>query len=84
VRIYECLPLLCPRCAKPMRIIAFILDPPQVERILTHIGEPTEPPTILSARAPPQGKLGFGQVDPSPGQAMWPEIDQTGSQDTWD
>ncbi len=23
VRIYECLPLLCPRCGEPMRIIAF-------------------------------------------------------------
>ena len=33
-RIYECLPLLCPRCGEPMRIIAFILDPPVIERIL--------------------------------------------------
>jgi hypothetical protein len=23
-RIYECLPLLCPRCGEPMRIIAFV------------------------------------------------------------
>ena len=53
VRIYECLPLLCPRCGEPMRIIAFILDPPVIERILTHIGEPTTPPAVLPARAPP-------------------------------
>jgi len=34
VRIYECLPLLCPRCSQPMRIVAFIHDPPVIERIL--------------------------------------------------
>ena len=33
VRIYECLPLLCPRCGQPMRIIAFVLDPPVIERM---------------------------------------------------
>jgi len=37
-----------------MRIIAFALDPPVIERILTHIGEPTKPPAVLSARSPPQ------------------------------
>ena len=35
-RIFECLPLLCPRCGEPMRIIAFILDPPVIQRILSH------------------------------------------------
>jgi len=39
-RIYECLPLMCRRCGKPMKIIAFILDPPVIERILKHLGEP--------------------------------------------
>ena len=33
VRIYECLPLQCPRCGEPMRIIAFILEPPVIERM---------------------------------------------------
>ena len=32
---------LCPKCSKPMRIIAFIQDPPVIEKILHHIGEPT-------------------------------------------
>ena len=27
-RVYECLPLQCPHCGQPMRIIAFVLDPP--------------------------------------------------------
>jgi len=61
-RIYECLPLQCPRCGQPMRIIAFILEPPVVERILSHIGEPVAPPAILPARSPPQGELEFDQV----------------------
>jgi hypothetical protein len=83
-RIYECLPLLCPRCGEPMRIIAFILDPPVIERILTHIGEPVTPPAVLPARAPPQAELGFEPADRPAAQTAWPEIDQTGGQDSWD
>ncbi|MDP7022800.1 MAG: hypothetical protein QGH42_00930, partial [Kiritimatiellia bacterium] len=41
--------LLCPRCGQPMRIIAFILDPPIITRILTHVGEPVTPPVVLPA-----------------------------------
>ena len=82
-RIYECLPLRCPKCGEPMRIIAFILDPPVVERILSHIGLPTTAPEVLPARAPPQGAFEFGQVT---GQEEWPEMDQTAGagNDTWD
>lgn len=67
-----------------MRIIAFILEPPVIERILTHIGEPTTPPVVLPARAPPQAELGFELVDSPAGQTAWPEIDQTCGQDAWD
>jgi len=42
-----------------MRIIAFILDRSVIERILEHVGEPTEAPAVLPARSPPQGELGF-------------------------
>lgn len=82
VRIYECLPLLCPRCGEPMRVIAFVQDPEVVEKILTHIGEPVSPPAILPARSPPQGEFGF---DPVGGVDEWVEIDQTASpdSDTW-
>ena len=85
-RIYRCLPLACPRCGEPMRIIAFILDPPVIERILDHIGEPTEAPEVMPARGPPQGELGFGQVDQSVGQDAWPGMDQTAGDggDTWE
>ena len=67
-----------------MRIIAFILDPPVIERILTHIGEPVTPPAVLPARAPPQAELEFEPADGSADQTPWPEIDQTGGQDGWD
>jgi hypothetical protein len=73
-RIYECLPLLCRTCGKPIKIIAFILDPPVIERILSHIGEPVEPPRILPARGPPQAELDFDQ---DTAQDPWPEMDQT-------
>jgi hypothetical protein len=81
-RIYECLPLTCGKCGQPMKLIAFIMEPPVVEKILSHIGEPTEPPAVLPARAPPQMDLDFDQV----AQANdWPDMDQTvGSEDeTW-
>jgi len=52
-RIYEVLPLTCPFCHTPMRIIAFINDASAVRRILDHLGEPTRPPRIAPARGPP-------------------------------
>jgi hypothetical protein len=76
-----------------MRLIAFILEPPVVEKILNHMGEPSEPPAILPARAPPQTEIGyrrrrdceaihFNQVGPG---NEWPDMDQTaGAEDgTW-
>ena len=82
-RIYECLPLLCPRCGQPMRIIAFVLDPPVIERILSYIDEPTMPPAVAPARSPPQAEINFDQTAGADG---WPEMDQTAGAagDTWD
>ena len=47
VRIYECLPLLCPRCGEPMRIIAFVLDPPvtRSRRWINRLGRVANPGT---------------------------------------
>ena len=59
-----------------MRIIAFVLDRPVIERILRHIGEPIEPPAILTARSPPQGEMEFDQ---SAGQPEWPDMAQATS-----
>jgi hypothetical protein len=57
-----------------MRIVAFVLDRPVVERILEHIGESTQPHVVLPARSPPQLALGFDQTIAT---AEWPEMDQT-------
>jgi hypothetical protein len=53
VRLYEAMPLVCPICFANMRIIAFITDGPTVRHLLTHIGEPAEPPKVSPARGPP-------------------------------
>ncbi len=65
-----------------MRLIAFIMEPPVVEKILTHIGEPSEPPAVLPVRAPPQLDLDFDQV--SQGQE-WLDMNRTTGtvEDTW-
>ncbi len=60
-RIYDVLPLLCPRCGHAMRLVAFITDPVEIRRVLAHVGEPTRPPALSPARAPPQGELQWDQ-----------------------
>ena len=50
-------PLFCPRCGEPMRIIAFVTEVDSVQRILEHLGEPTQPPLI----APPPEVLLIGR-----------------------
>jgi len=56
--------------------------PPFSAHQLSHIGEPTEPPAVLPARAPPQVELDFDQVGTI---TEWPDMDQTaGAEDgTW-
>jgi hypothetical protein len=63
-----------PKCGKPMRIIAFVLERPVIERILAHLGEPTRPPAVRPARPPPQGEF---QFDQTLWPDDWPEMDQT-------
>jgi hypothetical protein len=82
-RIYEVFPLVCPNCGEEMRIIAFITDPASIDRILSHIGEPTTPPPIAPARAPPLPSATFDQTPaydllaPKPVPDL--ELDQTRS-----
>ncbi len=52
-RIYEVFPLVCPNCKGELRLIAFITERSSIERILTHLGEPTVAPCVAPARAPP-------------------------------
>ena len=37
-----------------MKIIAFIDDGEAIREILTHLGEPVDPPRVAPARGPPQ------------------------------
>ncbi|WP_245754506.1 hypothetical protein [Candidatus Accumulibacter aalborgensis] len=59
-RIHEVFPLVCPRCGGEMRIIAFITDACAVRDILTPVGEPTSPPRLMPARAPPLWEMQGG------------------------
>jgi len=52
-RVYEALPLLCPVCDSPMRIISFITEPEMIKQILNHIGEESTAPLLTPYRGPP-------------------------------
>jgi hypothetical protein len=60
-RTYEVLPILCTRCGTEMKLVAFITQPPVIQRILAHIGEPADPPVLAPARGPPQTDFDFDQ-----------------------
>jgi hypothetical protein len=52
-RVGEDFPFACPGCGGDIRLIAFITDPGPIRKILTHLGEPLEPPPVSPARGPP-------------------------------
>jgi hypothetical protein len=52
-RVGEEFPLECPACGGDIRLIAFITEPGPIRKILTHLGEPLEPPPLSLARGPP-------------------------------
>jgi hypothetical protein len=52
-RLGEEFPLECPACGGDIRLIAFITEPGPIRKILTHLGEPLEPPPLSPARGPP-------------------------------
>ena len=54
--------LTCPECGGPRRLLAFILKPSAIERILSHLGLATEPLKVHPARASPeQEQFGFAE-----------------------
>jgi len=66
-RIYEVLPLLCPKRGGEMRIIAFIIEGTVIREILGHLGELTSPPGLMPARRPPLWEMrdsGSDAIDP--------------------
>jgi hypothetical protein len=70
------LPLLCPSCGGPMRILAFLTDPPVVRSILMHLDLPHRPPPLAPTRGPPQGdfildqSLGVDVLEAEPAPAF--------------
>jgi hypothetical protein len=52
-RVGEEFPHECPACGGDIRLIAFITEPGPIRKILTHLGEPLEPPPVSPARGPP-------------------------------
>jgi hypothetical protein len=61
-RVAEKFPLECSNCGGDIRLIAFITEPEPIRKILTHLGEPLEPPPISPARGPPTDWGEFVQV----------------------
>jgi hypothetical protein len=53
VRVGKEFPLRYPGCGGDIRLIAFITEPGPIRKILTHSGEPLEPPPVAPARGPP-------------------------------
>jgi hypothetical protein len=49
-RVGEEFPLECPGCGGDIRLIAFITEPGSIRKVLTHLGEPLEPPPVSPAR----------------------------------
>jgi hypothetical protein len=60
-RIFEVDPLRCRRCGAEMRLIAFVTDFHQVQKILEHIGEQTIRPPPLEPKIPTHD---LSQVEP--------------------
>ena len=52
-RLGEEFPLECPNCGGHIQPVAFITEPGPIRKILTHLGEPLEPPPVSPARGPP-------------------------------
>ena len=62
-RIFEVDPLRCRNCGRQMRIIAFVTDFRQVNKILEHTGEQTIRPPPLTAKTSPPGVSRAEAVD---------------------
>ena len=49
----------CPRCGGSRRLLAAILDPASIERVLRSMGLPCDAPELAPARDPPGGEQGW-------------------------
>ncbi|MFM8792468.1 MAG: hypothetical protein ACKOFX_08330, partial [Solirubrobacterales bacterium] len=60
-RVGEEFPLECPGCGGDIRLISFITEPGPIRKILTHLGEPLEPPPLAGSRQSPEA-AGLGET----------------------
>jgi len=72
MRVFHADGLACPRCSRPgasvpMLVLAFLTDPPVIEKILRHLKLPALPPSL----APARGSTRVFPHDSSP--ALWQE-----------
>jgi hypothetical protein len=56
-RVFSIDVLRCPKCGGQRVLVAFIQDPPVIDKILSHLGLPTKPPQLAPARSPPQQEM---------------------------
>ena len=75
-RIYGVLPLPCPSCGGPMKILAFLTDPSVVSNILLHLDLHHLPSPLSPARGPAQGDFLFDQTSRFDATDAEPEPDQ--------
>jgi hypothetical protein len=61
-RAGEEFPLQGPACGGDIRLISFITEPGPIRKILTHVGEPLQPPPLSPAREPPTDRGELVQV----------------------
>jgi hypothetical protein len=51
--------LCCPRCGERTKMIAFVHERGAIQRVLTHLGLPADPPHLERARGPPEQTFGW-------------------------
>ena len=70
-RVGEEFPLTCPNCGGDIRLISFITDLGPIRKILTHLGEPLDPPRVSPARGPP---VDWGELAQSQGAGEFEQL----------
>ena len=58
-RVFKIDVLVCTHCGGLRRVLDLLTDAAVIERILAHLGLPTEAPVVAQARAPPGGWLPY-------------------------
>ena len=82
-RIYEVLPLLCPACGGPMRILSFLTDPPRRHGDSSTPGAPTRTSAHLARARPGAPREAWSEISsstrPRPSIPLRPSPSQTSS-----